>query len=394
MRTARQFSVSKIASMAAATAGLVVGVAACGKDNAPSAGGASSQVAVTATDTACTLASTNLVAGVSKFTITNQGTKINEFYVMQGDKALGEVENISPGTSRTFSVELPAGSYHGVCKPGMAGDGIKQAFTVTGSAAALSEDAKLATAVTNYKAYVQGQVDLLVPKAKEFTDAIRAGDVAKAKAIFPVARSYYEAIEPVAESFGDLDPALDARDGDLEPGVAWTGFHVLEQHLWVNNDISKDAGIADKMDADVKKLADLVKTVELKPLEIANGAKELLDEVATSKITGEEDRYSHTDLWDFAANLAGVKAAVNSLRPVLSERDANLLATVDTKYSSVETLLNTHKVGDGYKLYTALTPAETKALADAISALAEPISKLAAAIAAPAVGSPAPTASA
>jgi iron uptake system component EfeO len=278
----------------------------------------------------------------------------------------------------------------------MAGDGIKQAFTVTGSAAALSEDAKLATAVTNYKAYVRSQVDLLVPKAKEFTDAIRAGDVAKAKAIFPVARSYYEAIEPVAESFGDLDPALDAREGDLDPGVEWTGFHVLEQHLWVHNDISKDAGIANTMDADVKKLADLVKTVELKPLEIANGAKALLDEVATGKITGEEDRYSHTDLWDFAANLAGVKAAVNSLRPALSERDANLLATVDTKYSSVETLLNTHKVGDGYKLYTALTPVETKALADAISALAEPISKLAAAItgAAPAAGSPAPTASA
>ena len=124
----------------------------------------------------------------------------------------------------------------------------------------------------------------------------------------------------MAESFGDLDPAIDARDGDVDPGTEWTGFHALEQHLWVTGDISKDKALADKLDADVAQLVGLVKTVELKPLEIANGAKELLDEVATSKITGEEDRYSHTDLWDFAANVAGVeggagRAAAGADRP-------------------------------------------------------------------------------
>ena len=368
--------IARLFGLTAATAVLVSGAVACSKD-APAA---TSEVAVTATDTTCTLANTTLAAGVNKFTITNSGSKITEFYVFQGDKALGEVENISPGTSRDVSIELAAGSYQGVCKPGLVGDGIKQAFTVTGTATALSEDEKLATAVTNYKAYALSQVDLLIPKTKEFTDAIRAGDVAKAKALYPVARTYYEAIEPVAESFGDLDPAIDARDGDLDPGTEWTGFHVLEQHLWIDNDVSKDAALADRLDADVTKLGELVRTVELKPLAIANGAKELLDEVATSKITGEEDRYSHTDLWDIAANLAGVEAAINSLRPALSERDATLLADVDARFAEVETLLNTHQVGDGHKLYSALTQAEVKALADAIGALAEPISKVAAAI--------------
>jgi iron uptake system component EfeO len=384
---------TRLLGVASAAAVLVAGLAACTKDEAPGAA-TTNDVAVTATDTACTLASTNLAAGVSRFTITNTGSKITEFYVFKGDKALGEVENISPGTSRKVSIELSAGTYDGVCKPGMVGDGIKQAFTVTGTATALSEDQKLANAVTNYKAYVQSQVDLLVPKTKEFTDAIRANNVAKAKELFPLARAPYEAIEPVAESFGDLDPSIDARDGDLDPGVEWTGFHVLEQHLWVAGDISKDAALADRLDADVKKLSDLVKTVELKPLEIANGAKELLDEVATSKITGEEDRYSHTDLWDFAANLAGAKAAINALRSALAERDAPLLSDVDAKFVAVETLLNTYKVGEGYKLYSALTPADTKALADSISGLAEPISKVAAAItseASPASGTPAPS---
>jgi iron uptake system component EfeO len=374
MRTAR------LLGLAAASAGLVIGLTACGKDEAPGASGTGGEVTVAASDTACALAKTELTAGVNKFTITNSGGKITEFYVFQGDKALGEVENIAPGTSRNMSVELVAGSYQGVCKPGMVGDGIKQDFTVTGTANALSEDEKLANAVNNYKQYVQSQVDLFLPKVKEFTAAIRANDVAKAKTLFPVARSYYEAIEPVAESFGDLDPAIDAREGDTEPGVEWTGFHVLEQHLWVTGDISKDAALADKLDADTQKLADLVKTTEFKPLEIANGAKELLDEVATSKITGEEDRYSHTDLWDFAANLAGAQAAINTLRPALVERDADLLADVDTQFTAVQTLLDKYKVGEGYKLYTDLTPADTKALADAISGLAEPVSKVAAAI--------------
>jgi iron uptake system component EfeO len=361
----------------AGSAALVAGLVACGKDKVE----ATSEVAVSASDTTCTLASTQVAAGVVKFSVTNSGSKINEFYVYRGDRALGEVEYISPGTTRTLSVELTAGEYQGVCKPGMVGAGISAAFTVTGEATPLTQDAKLADAVANYRQYVESQAALLVPATKAFTDAVRAGDIDQAKQLFPVARQHYEAIEPVAESFGDLDPAIDAREGDTEPGEEWTGFHVLEKHLWVDADISGDKELADKLDADIASLVELVKTAEITPLMIANGAKELLDEVATSKITGEEDRYSHTDLWDFAANVAGAKAAVDTLRPALSERDAALMAAVDAEFEAVTQLLATHKIGDGYKLYTDLTEAEIKALADAVSALAEPISKVAAAIA-------------
>ena len=185
-----------------------------------------------------------------------------------------------------------------------------------------------------------------------------------------MARAYYEAIEPVAESFGDLDPAIDARDGDTEPGVEWTGFHVAGEHLWVGTTSANDAALADKLDADIKKLADLVKTVELQPLEIANGAKELLDEVATSKVTGEEDRYSRTDLWDFAAtSTASRPPSTRCARRCRA--DATLLADARHQVHRGGGLLDTHKGGDGYKLYPTLTPAETKALADSISALAE-----------------------
>ena len=50
--------------------------------------------------------------------------------------------------------------------------------------------------------------------------------------------------------------------------------------------------------------------------QIGNGAKGLLDEVATSKVTGEEETWSHTDLWDFQANVEGAQVAYEGLEPV------------------------------------------------------------------------------
>ena len=197
-----------------------------------------------------------------------------------------------------------------------------------------------------------------MPKTQEFADAVKKGDVAGAKTLFPVARTYYERIEPVAESFGDLDPKLDGREDDeRDPGAAWTGFHRLEKDLWVTG-LQPDSGkIADQLVADTKDLQSRIPTLNFTPVELANGAKELLDEVATGKITGEEDRYSHTDLWDFKANVEGSQGAVAALRPVIDDKNKQLGPTLDARFKAVDDLLATYQVGDGYKLYTDLTDA-------------------------------------
>jgi iron uptake system component EfeO len=293
---------------------------------------------------------------------------------------MGEVENIAPGLSRELHVELPAGSYETACKPGMIGKGIRAALTVSGSAAPLTDDAKLADATASYSRYVQSQTAALLPKTEEFVTAVKAGDVAKAKALFPIARTYWERIEPVAEIFGDLDPKIDGREEVIEEGMEFTGFHRLEKDLWGSGDVSKDGAIADQLLADVKEIVAKANAEKLSPLQLANGAKELLDEVATGKITGEEDRYSHTDLWDFNANVEGSKAAIASLRPVLEERDPALVKTLDAEFANVETALAKHRDGDGWKLHTQLSQADLKGLSDAINALAEPVSKVAAVV--------------
>ncbi|NUR89949.1 MAG: peptidase M75 family protein [Nonomuraea sp.] len=361
-----------------ALAGLTACAAETPSTNGSAAAGKPGKIAVAANDTDCKVGVAEVAAGTSTFAVTNGGSKVTEFYVYApGDRVMAEVENIVPGLTREVIAELPAGAYETACKPGMVGKGIRNPLKVTGEHKALTDDAKLADATASYKRYVKTQSDTLLVKTQEFVDAVKAGQIDKAKGLFPVARTYWERIEPVAEIFGDLDPAIDAREADLAKGDEWTGFHKIEKDLWVKKDISKDGPVADKLIADVKTIVGKSNAAELTPLNLANGAKELLDEVATGKITGEEDTWSHTDLWDFDANLQGSKAAVQALRPVIEERDAALVKTLDEKFAAAEAELGTHQRGDGWKLHDELSKAELKKLSDVINALAEPISKIA-----------------
>jgi iron uptake system component EfeO len=278
-------------------------------------------------------------------------------------------------------VELPTGKYQAVCKPGMVGDGIRGDLNVTGDAVAqVNEDAALKQAVDSYTRYINSQAVALEQKTTDFVTAVKAGDVAKAKTLFPVSRSYWERIEPVAESFGDLDPKIDARVNDVEPGTDWTGYHRIEQALWVSNTTKGMEKYADQLLVDVKTVVAKAKVVKLTPLQLANGAKELLDEVARGKVTGEEDRYSHTDLWDFQANVEGSQAAIQALRPALQQRDAALVTTLDTNFKAVFAAVDKYRAGDGFKPYN-LSDAEKKQLGSTVDALAEPVSKVAGVIA-------------
>ncbi|MGY1727711.1 iron uptake system protein EfeO [Geodermatophilus sp. SYSU D01062] len=371
------------------TAGLLAALttAACGSadtgSGAASGGGeAADTVAVAATDDACDVASSELPAGTHSFQVTNSGDRVTEFYVYaEGDRVMGEVENIAPGLTRELLVELPAGSYETACKPGMVGDGIRGDLTVTGEAQSLSEDETLARASADYQRYVQSQTGALLEQTTAFVDAVEAGDVEGAKALYPVARTYWERIEPVAEVFGDLDPLIDGREGDQAEGEDFTGYHRIEQALWVGGTTEGMTPYADQLLENVQQIVDLANDTTLEPLQLANGAKALLDEIATGKITGEEDRYSHTDLWDFAANLEGSEAAVQALRPYLEEADPDLVAEIDERFAATEAELEQYRTDGGWTLHDQLTEDQLRGLSDSITALSESVSQVAAVVA-------------
>ena len=342
---------------------------------------APSEITVTASDSACELSGTEGATGANTFVITNNGTKVTEFYVYgEGERVMGEVENISPGLQRKLIVQLgEAGTYQTACKPGMVGDGIRGDFKVTGDSVKVDEAGKFKEASESYKRYVNSQTDALIAATQFFVDAVKKGDINAAKAQFPIARTYYERIEPVAESFpNDLDPRIDLREADLEPGQKWTGFHRLEKDLWVTGLQPDSNAMADQLMADVKELDNGVKAPSwtIDSTQIAGGAQGLLDEVAASKITGEEDTFSHTDLWDFKANVDDSQTAVASVRPILDERNADLGKKVDQRFADVDALLEKYRQGDGFVFYDKVTEPQRQELSRAIDALSKEVSQV------------------
>jgi len=240
-------------------------------------------------------------------------------------------------------------------------------------------------AVAKYRRFVAQQADLLLQRTTVFKNALDAGNLKLAKQLYPWTREPYERIEPVAETFGNIDPLVDGRI-DTVPVGRFAGFHRIEQILWQQNTTQGTKPLAAQLLANVRRLNGLVKSLPLQPAQIANGAKALLDEVATSKITGEEDRYSHTDLWDFQANVEGSQIAVDDLSSVLKRRNPGLLSQINRRFADVEKALKPYRRGSGYVYYTQLTPDDTRNLSAAIEAVTEPVANVASVVLEPVKG--------
>lgn len=238
-----------------------------------------------------------------------------------------------------------------------------------------TESAALKGVTDEYRKYAIGEIEEFVKATESFTTAVKSGDIEKAKEIYPTARMHYERAEPIAEVFGDLDPKIDAREGDV-PEAEWGGYHRIEKGLWIENTTKGYEQYADQLMKDVNLLRAKVETVEVTPEMLITGAVDLLNEVSTSKVTGEEDRYSHTDLYDFAANLEGAEKIYQLLKPELEKKDADVSKEIEERFADVYNLLNKHKQDSGYKVYTDLSQEEVKGLSQAIDALAEPLSQI------------------
>lgn len=358
-----------------------------GSGSASQAAGTSrvASVVVTQAD-GCTADATTYQAGAVTFKVRNKdNTAVTEVEVLAGERILGEKENLPPGFSGEFTAELPAGTYQLYC-PGATPE--KKPFKVTGKDSGGTDTTVaglLAQGTKGYGTYVNTQVAALVTAVEKFNTALHGTDLAAAQQAYMAARPFYERIEPVAESFvigtDSVDADIDIRAGDV-PESQWRGFHRIERSLFQDKSLKGLGTYGDKLVADVKRLQGLTKNLSYKPSELANGAQGLLDEVAASKITGEEERYSKIDLLDFAGNVEGAEQAFAQLQPALDKIDKTLGDTVEARFKTLDALLAKYKVSStdanpsGYKLYTELTAADKKAFAAAVKNVQEPLSKV------------------
>ena len=245
-----------------------------------------------------------------------------------------------------------------------------------------SNDKKaLDKATSEYKTFVEGQIDQLLTDTEKFASLLKEGKLDEAKKIYPLIRMSYERSEPIAESFGESDVKIDFRLADYmdenKTEEGWSGFHRIEKILWEQNTTSGTETYANQLVNDIKELKAKVATVEVTPDMMLTGAVDLLNEVATSKITGEEEIYSHTDLYDFRANIEGAEKIFELFKPLIKNKDQKLVASLEKEFKNVNSLLDKHMTdSQHYKLYTDLTKEDTKELAEAVTKLGEPLSQM------------------
>ena len=239
----------------------------------------------------------------------------------------------------------------------------------------------LSKETSEYKKYVEGQIDMLLKDTENFAQLLKTGKLDEAKKVYPLVRMAYERSEPIAESFGESDIKIDYRLVDFKEEFkneeGWKGFHRIEKILWEQNTTKGTEKYAEDLVNDIKELKAKIATIEVTPDLMVTGAIDLLNEVSTQKITGEEEVFSHTDLYDFRANIEGAQKIFELFRPKLEQKDAKLVTTLDTEFKAVNALLDKYMTDNkNYKLYTELKPEDTKALAEAVTKLGEPLSQM------------------
>ena len=244
-----------------------------------------------------------------------------------------------------------------------------------------AEQKSLDKATADYKSFVQGQIDQLLTDTEKFAGVLKEGKLDEAKKMYPLIRMSYERSEPIAESFGESDVKIDFRLADYldenKTEEGWSGFHRIEKIMWEQNTTVGTESYADQLVNDIKELKAKVATVKVTPDIMLTGAVDLLNEVATSKITGEEEIYSHTDLYDFRANIEGAEKIFELFKPLIEAKDKKLVSSLEKEFKNVNSLLDKHMTdAQHYKLYTDLSKEDTKELAEAVTKLGEPLSQM------------------
>ncbi|WP_302480965.1 iron uptake system protein EfeO [Nostoc sp. TCL240-02] len=340
------------------------------------------ETAVTVTDKGCEPTQLTVTAGKNSFVISNKSSQSLEWEILSGVKVIGERENIAPGFVQKLKEQLEPGEYEMTCGLRSNSKGkltVKVADNATQASTTVDQN-KLIGAIAEYKVYVTKETDQLVDKTKTFTDAVIAGDLAKAQKLYAPARVHYERSEPIAELFSDLDGSMDTRPDDFEKKEAdpkFIGFHRLEKALFQDKTTKGMKPIAEKLRNDSLELQKRISTLTIEPKNMVGGAAALIEEVAKTKISGEEDRYSGTDLWDFNSNVEGSQKIVELLRPQIQKNNPELLKRVDDNFTQVNQGLAKYKAPEGgFVTYDKLTEADKKDLKAAITVLAEDLSKL------------------
>ncbi|HSS04216.1 MAG TPA: EfeM/EfeO family lipoprotein [Solirubrobacterales bacterium] len=244
-----------------------------------------------------------------------------------------------------------------------------------------------AAAIEQYRSYLSESAADLVVRVRKLAAQIKAGELEEAQSSYAAARVPYGQLKPAAESlFGSLASRIDANAGDVPAGEL-TGLHRIEAGLWEDKTAAM-ASVSEQLLADAKKLQRRLKTADLRRTQIIDSANEVLEEASATAAHGGKDPQSRIDLVDVGANVEGVEAAFDAVKPPIEGTDSDLTAEIEARFKGAYTeLRNFGRVarrpdqlhpetpGSTFVLYGERTQTEYNELAGKIDALSEGISQ-------------------
>ena len=278
----------------------------------------------------------------ASFRIVNRSDRAVEWEILDGVLVVEERENIAPGLSQVINANLLPGDYAITC--GLLSNPrgtLHVTPTAASDAAAKAKPSMVAFVgpLSEFRVYLSSQSSALIKAVAALEQAIAAGDLSQAQALYVPARAAYQRIAPAAQRLAELDNAINARADYFEKreqDPAFSGFHRIEYALFQQRNLDALAPVAQRLNSD-----------------------------------GEEERYSHTDLNGFAANLFAARKVVDLLRPLLTKSATELLPKIDSAITALDAELNGLKVQDGYASYDTVSAAQRKQIADKAKALAD-----------------------
>ena len=335
------------------------------------------EIVVTIHGHACEPNTLSVPAGRASFRIINRSERAVEWEILDGVLVLEERENIAPGLSQVINAKLLPGDYAITC--GLLSNPrgtLHVTPTAESDAQAKAKPSMVAFIgpLSEFRVYLSSQASALVKAVTALQQAIDAGDLAQAQALYVPAREAYQRLAAASQRLAELDNAINARADYFEKreqDPAFSGFHRLEYSLFQQRSLDGLAPLAQRLVSDVSSLKQQLLAQSLPPEQLVSIVVRNLNSLADVRaVSGEEERYSHIDLNGFAANLDAARKVVDLMRPLLSKSAADLLPNIDTALAAFETQLNGLKVDGQFSRYDSVTADQRKQIADKAKALA------------------------
>jgi len=346
----------------------------------------SAETVVTIHAHACEPNALTVPAGKNAFRIVNRSERAVEWEILDGVLVIEERENIAPGLSQVINANLQPGDYAITC--GLLSNPrgtLHVTPTAESEANAKARPSMVAFIgpLSEYRVYLSLQGSALIKAVTALQQAIEAGDLSAAQAAYVPARAAYQRIAPAAQRLAELDNAINARADyyeKREQDAAFSGFHRIEYGLFDQHSVEGLNPIAQRLQTDVTSLKQQLLAQNMAPEQLAAIVVRNMRSLAEIRSNGEEERYSHSDLNGFAANLEGTRKVIDLLRPLLSKSSGPLLEKINAASAGLDTELNGLKTDSGYRPYDQVDAVQRKLIADKAKTLADALDGIDAAL--------------